>query len=355
MAQYLLKPNQKFTDYLFFVVFFYLAFFCLIGSLLNSLTFLTTLQRYSSITDSIRICFIFFCVFQAVFPQFGVSIVSLVLNPLTQNHCLNLTKSLHQKVKSQPFLVFVCFLIYISLIPLHFLMIYCGTFEPFFEYIYQICNLIRLWYFPIFIYLFAARHLSNSIQAQGFFIELADLEKIKQYGAEASEVLREHHNKAPKLTKAVIGVGLIFSAGYLWGDTSKTTIQEIDERFGTTPKELKATACNPKLQDTTSQLLDLSGEASASPFQITFNDITRVYNSKPSLLSEYRMRAVELAKLRCQPQISQEDLLLSQSQKNVNDISLQGSYVAKALPKASSSMLDNESSVAHSCLEPFFF
>lgn len=365
--------SSKLSDFAFFVGLFFLICICFFGSLYNGLYFLLHLERSPLGFVYGRSLFLLFLIFQIIFPQFGKNIVSFILTPLFQIHYLNLEKTLQTRIQKNPFGLFLFFHLFLCLSLLHFFMIYFIGIESFFELLYQVFNIIRLWFFPLVIYLYVVTQLpSRWYSIWDVLVDEKATERLKELVEKSYVFSKESFQKYPKTSRSFLVFFLGIGGGISWGHSTRERVKEIQQvmDFSLSSIDAQAVATNPEFQELAEKLSALNIETTKSPFMISIMDIKNVFQGNSVLADEFGelvKRGVILQKKlqgNNEYQLHKEKLNLLQEKHNLllleqaikkRELGLQKDELGVLGSPAASAIIQKDSPNVSSCLEWFFF
>ncbi len=165
-----------------------------------------------------RALFLFLCVLQAIFPQFGLNLIPLILSSPAQRYTARLQFFIEYQISNSPFGFFLLIHAFLCFSFFHFFMIYGIGIDLFFEYIFQLFNLFRLVLFPLVISAFVSAHLERqSFAMWDILSDVEKLEKTRDFAKKVSDFLSQTYIKNPKTTRARAGALGTLAGVFAWG------------------------------------------------------------------------------------------------------------------------------------------
>jgi hypothetical protein len=194
--------QRQLPEVSFFFFFYFLLCICFLGSAVNTIYFLFFFERNVFVLLLSRLCFILFCVFHSVFPNFRFAVLSFFLNPFFENYCLTIQNSLEKKLEKKPLSVFFLFHSLVCFTFLHLFMVFFTGLDVFLEYVYQLLNCLRIYSFPLVLYSYLRTQTATRFYAG--WEQLADADKIEkttEFAKKVAAFLSENYQKNPKTTQ----------------------------------------------------------------------------------------------------------------------------------------------------------
>lgn len=205
--------NKEIFRFAFFV---YLFHICFLTSLSQCIYFLSYYSRSTNIHLLGYFSFIVVVVIALFSVKFRQFYFTLVFNEISIKFIIKLKEILTKAQNQYSYTCFILFHFYIAFSIFHFMMLYFYEIDVTFEIVYQLLNLIRLFFFPLILLMVTLTLFPDFFKMEGIVVESSN-KLIIQATSQLLDFLKELGNvkKNPKtagLIYAITGTGLVATA-----------------------------------------------------------------------------------------------------------------------------------------------
>nr|AGZ19398.1 hypothetical protein CH29B_m023 [Chlorella sp. ArM0029B] len=341
-----LQSKNSGSEFFFFFILSFLSIYCFLGSFLNCFYFLTHFQAFLVGRLFTGCLFVLSLVLYFFSPKFKYAMVGLFLLPMYQNYCLGLLSLLEKKMKKNPFAFFLFIVGFFCFSFLHVFMICVTGLDPTIEYIYQLFNAVRLFFFPLIIYCYVIRQMPSTWYS---WEALLHPEKVESAVKSTYAFITESNTKYPKITKTGVFFAFGLSGILYQGSMTKTAAEELKLSTSVSYANVdeRSLVESEPLRLLQAKVFQDEKELSRSIFHVGCNGIYRVFASKPTL---YNQLAKDLEEASVLNKLLNGTRQLA-AEKKALALSTQGSVPASSLV----SQAETERVVVPSVLECILF
>lgn len=335
-----LKSNSI-PSFFFFCGLYFLLVVGLWGGLLNCLNFLIILEKNYFFSALTKILFILLCFYHFINPKIGYFFLeALVSTKVFVNYCEKCLSFLQKKNQTNSFGVFVFFHLFLCLTFLHFFMILLSDVDLVIEYFYQIFNLIKLIFFPLFIYMYVIVYGPRFFKMEKIFdvintaLDTDKMEKITNFLKEFENSLKTNKKKYPKTTGLIIVGGLTLSSLQLYGHIQAEQMKAITNSTGFDIKSVdpQSIYVDKDLETLVRRFYDIDAKKHNSSLSISVEDILRTIKGDENLQITHRtlLRELIIANLKAQGKLEHDlnQAKLEAASKISHKMATDGSFAA---------------------------
>lgn len=231
------RENLKFA----FLV--YLVNICFLTSLSQCIYFLSYYSRSLEISLFGYFSFIVVVVIAFFSIKFKQFYLTLIFNAISIKFILKLKEFLAKGQKNYSYICFILFHFYIAFSIFHFMMVNFYQIEVTFELVYQLLNLIRLFFFPLILLMVTFTLFPDFFKMEGLLSESSN-KLIGQAISQLLDFLKEQGNikKNPKTAGfiyVVTGAGLVATSHkYQLQEQFRNTTEKFGIDFANVPPDL---------------------------------------------------------------------------------------------------------------------
>jgi hypothetical protein len=362
---------ERILELVYLSCFYFLIFICFFNGWLFSLEFVFLLKKNEQILLVGKFLFLFCLFLEFFFPKKspGPYIISVFLSQRVLDYCQQKSKWLENACDNFPYLTFLFCSIYIHIFILYWVSCFIST--PFIvvSYIYCLCNIIKLVFFPIVILQFIIVHHSYLMvpPLQDVFT-IKNVEDIIKGLKKVSELVVTASKKNPKAATA-LGLASVVGSGFQYqGSRTRDSIDYVSDKIPLmTLDNYKQFANSEEAKELFKVTREIQLQLRKGDFILGYEDFLKWMKNDPRLEEEFVNVVRQTTNFFAENAgIDQEQLWKNVRENALADyqqqqlVTMQGSQVSRSISESNeeitqSAVISKPSVDIPSCIEHYFF